>query len=411
MFVVLSVIFIDLIGFSIIFPIFPVLQNIYGFTSANIGYVVVIFSAFMVLGALVFGILSDKYGRKYTLALPLIGAAFAYLWTSQSETVLHFLIGRAFSGFFAGAYSVAFAIASDLSSKENRIKNMSMIGAMFGLSFVIGPVIGGNLHTILPYILGNDFYTSRGLTDSNMDKHIAEIPFIFSAVMSLLAGLLTLICFKETFKPIKNTKKSSISDVVKSFFKSYSQPKMLVPTFMTMILTSILSGLQVFLGVWMAQSFNTTTQYIGYFWSFTAIIMIVTQFIIRSFFAKTNPIKITIVAWLGLAIGLVIMSYADTFIHLCLSSVVFYISFSFLQSSINTSVSLGGSENQQGLVFGMNQSINGLGRIIGPNLVGMIITITASFTTVWLYLGIVAVIMSIIAIIFAKKQKLITFEI
>ncbi len=405
MLILLFVLLVELVGSTLIFPIFPLLLNVYDFTPSNISNVIVVFSIPMILGALCIGILSDKYGRKYILGFSLIGATLSYFWTSQAETVFSFLIGRAFSGFFTGGYSVVFASAADLSTKENRIKNMSMLGATIGLSFVIGPIIGGNIHFVLPYLPGLDFDLGSNLENCRNARSLIKMTFIFSAVMSLIASLLIFVLFKETFKPNINNLNSSIKHIFKEFLNSYSQSKMLVPTFMNMVLTAILSGIQVYLGIWMANIFNISTAHLGYFWGATAVIMLLSQIVLRSLFFKVNPIKINIYSWIMLALGLIIMSYSNNFALLCISAAIFYIAYSFLQSSLNTSVSISGNENQQGLVFGINQSINGLGRTFGPPLVGMIITATNSYSIVWLYLGGVAIVMSFIGIIFAKTQK------
>ena len=165
-------VFLDLVGFSIIFPIFPRLLEHYvaleGAESAigrlqtwlveltgsgeGADFAVVtlfggilgsIYSLLQFLFAPFWGSLSDRRGRRSTLLLTLLGTALSYLlWFFAGSFAL--LIGaRVLGGIMAGNISIASAAVSDTTSGADRAKGMGIVGMAIGLGFVVGPAIGG----------------------------------------------------------------------------------------------------------------------------------------------------------------------------------------------------------------------------------------------------------------------------
>ena len=66
-FILLLVVFIDLIGFGIVIPILPLLVQKSGGGAFMVGAIIAIFSLFQFIFSPILGRLSDKYGRKPVL--------------------------------------------------------------------------------------------------------------------------------------------------------------------------------------------------------------------------------------------------------------------------------------------------------------------------------------------------------
>ncbi len=67
--IILLTVLLDIVGFGIIIPSLPFIIRDFGLTENWVGIVFAIFSIGMFLGGIVFGRLSDIYGRKRLLAV------------------------------------------------------------------------------------------------------------------------------------------------------------------------------------------------------------------------------------------------------------------------------------------------------------------------------------------------------
>ena len=228
--VVFLIIFLDMVGFSVIFPLFPDMLNHYleleeeiekggGFLKDFVSLIngmgfdqeggnnflrfeTVVFGG--VLGSLyailqfffapVWGRLSDKFGRRPILLLTVGGTCLGYLLWVFAGSFWVLVLSRVVGGVASGNLSVATASIADVTSRESRSKGMAFVGVAFGLGFILGPALGGWASTMDP--LGSD---ARGVFVLN--------EFSLAAVISLALGVLNWVwlasCFKETLPPEK----------------------------------------------------------------------------------------------------------------------------------------------------------------------------------------------------------------
>jgi MFS family permease len=93
---------------------------------------------------LLWGKLSDIYGRKvmFQISIALFLAASALVGLSQSMMFL--VLARGLQGIGAGGImSLAFAIIGDILSPRERGKYMGLMGSVFLVAMVVGPALGG----------------------------------------------------------------------------------------------------------------------------------------------------------------------------------------------------------------------------------------------------------------------------
>ncbi len=163
LFSVIFVVFIDLLGFSLILPLLPYYAEKYGATQFVTGLLVASYAAMQLLGAPLLGRLSDRFGRRPVLLASVfgtflgflllgfadpLGTALARIFDPQAANfyVLTILfVSRMVDGLTGGNLSVAQAYISDVTDAQNRSKGLGLIGAAFGLGFIIGPATGGLL--------------------------------------------------------------------------------------------------------------------------------------------------------------------------------------------------------------------------------------------------------------------------
>lgn len=164
---VFVIVFIDLLGFSLILPLLPYYANRFGATPAIVGLLTGAYAAAQLIGAPVLGRLSDRYGRRPVLLVSIFGTLLGFLllglaepvgravangfglsWLSVNAAILTVLfVSRILDGLTGGNISVAQAYITDITDETNRARGLGLIGAAFGLGFMIGPAVGGALST------------------------------------------------------------------------------------------------------------------------------------------------------------------------------------------------------------------------------------------------------------------------
>jgi DHA1 family tetracycline resistance protein-like MFS transporter len=157
------IVFIDLLGFSLILPLLPYYAETYGATPFIVGLLVASYAAAQLIGAPLLGRLSDRIGRRPVLLLSVAGTCVGFLLLGFAdplgrlladqiapEAVNAIILGllffsRILDGLTGGNITVAQAYITDVTDDQNRAKGLGLIGAAFGLGFIIGPAAGGAL--------------------------------------------------------------------------------------------------------------------------------------------------------------------------------------------------------------------------------------------------------------------------
>lgn len=169
--VIFLTVFLDLVGFSVIFPLFPAMLDWYlpregpgsligelistieavtpggaetFLTSVLFGGILgSLYSLLQFVASPFWGRLSDRFGRRQILLFTVGGTFLSYLlWIFSGQFVL-LVIARVIGGLMAGNIAVATAAVADVTTRETRTKGMGLIGMAFGLGFIVGPAIGG----------------------------------------------------------------------------------------------------------------------------------------------------------------------------------------------------------------------------------------------------------------------------
>lgn len=144
------VVFIDMMGVSIIIPIMPTLITSLTDTSlgeaASIGgYLFATYAVMQFVFAPILGGLSDRFGRRLVLLFALAGLVADYVLMALAPTIEWLFVGRILAGIFGATWPVANACVADVSDDKTRTRNFGLIAGAAGLGFVFGPVLGGAL--------------------------------------------------------------------------------------------------------------------------------------------------------------------------------------------------------------------------------------------------------------------------
>lgn len=145
LFSIFLIVFIDLLGFSLILPLLPYYADTFGSNAFVTGLLVASYAAMQLIGAPLLGRFSDRFGRRPILLVSIFGTFLGFLLLAFANSLWMLFASRILDGFTGGNLSVAQAYIADVTDEKNRSKGLGLVGAAFGLGFIIGPVTGGFL--------------------------------------------------------------------------------------------------------------------------------------------------------------------------------------------------------------------------------------------------------------------------
>src|SRR5215471_13606909 len=158
--VVLSVVYIDMLGIGLAFPVLPrLIEQFVGGSVSKASYIygalAAAYSLMQFLFAPLVGALSDRYGRRPVILLALAGMGVNYFLLAFAPSLWLFALGRMIAGAFGATLTAAGAYLADITPPEKRAQSFGLIGAAFGFGFITGPALGGVLGGIdlrLPFL-------------------------------------------------------------------------------------------------------------------------------------------------------------------------------------------------------------------------------------------------------------------
>src|SRR5271154_5743364 len=180
--ILILIVFIDLVGFGLVIPLLPFYAQRFGGSPLQMTLLFATYSLMSMVGAPLWGRLSDRVGRRPVLMASMAASALAYLWLAFATELWMLFAARAFAGACAGNIAAAQAYIADVTPPEQRAKGMGMIGAAFGLGFMIGPVLGG-------VVAGSDLATAD-----------LETPGLIAAGLSLVAFVGVIVLLPESLR-------------------------------------------------------------------------------------------------------------------------------------------------------------------------------------------------------------------
>ncbi|MEZ5277489.1 MAG: MFS transporter [Opitutaceae bacterium] len=395
--VIFLTLYLDLVGFSIIFPLYPemltyyleldgnsgLLAGLLGFldrlsTAAGTGghFTPVLFGG--VLGSLYaflqfafspfWGALSDRFGRRSILLLTVSGTALSYLIWIFSGNFLLLVLARLCGGLMSGNISVATAAVADVTSRADRAKGMGLIGAAFGLGFVTGPAIGGVFSLVNPL----DHFPQLASLGVN--------PFSGAATVAFLLACLNLFWiwrrFSESLPPERRSTASIASRNPIALLLARHEPPVRRTNHVYFLFIFAFAGMEFTLSFLAVSRFDFSTVQITGMMVYVGLILIITQgLIVRRAAPKVGERRMAITGLALVMAAFVILGLAPSPTLLYVGLTVMGLGSGLTTPSLTALVSLYTNASHQGRVLGTFRSLGSLGRATGP--------IIASFVFWW----------------------------
>ena len=145
LYTLLSVMFINMLGFGVIVPFLPFYAASFHATPWQIGLVFSAYSLGSFFGEPFWGRLSDRIGRKPILISTVGANCLCYGALAFAPNIWVAIVIRVLGGMAAGNGSVVQGYIADVTPAEHRAGRMAKLGAAYNLGFILGPFVGGIL--------------------------------------------------------------------------------------------------------------------------------------------------------------------------------------------------------------------------------------------------------------------------
>jgi DHA1 family tetracycline resistance protein-like MFS transporter len=358
--------FLDNFGLAIVYPIFTPLflsgdPSILSYHSsffertALLGLTIAIFPLAQFFGAPLIGELSDRFGRKKTFCITILGTCLGYAVTGLGIAIDHLpllFFGRLWTGFFAGNLTICLAAIADISiDEETRTKNFGILAAVGGLSFIFAIFIGGSLSILA-----------------------SSLAFWLITVLSLVNFYCMLRFFHESHPPPSAPKKGlrlleGIHNIRAALEKGTTRRIYMIYFFFMMCWSTSMQFLPAFL----IKNYTVSTHAlvltfmgIGAMWSLSNLVAN------RSLAKHFHPPKTLTVCLSTMSILLLLMLVPE---KLPMAMGIFFAAAFFgglSWTNCLATVSLSADASIQGRILGVNQSVGALAAILAPTLGGVI---------------------------------------
>jgi MFS family permease len=245
------------------------------------------------------GSLTDRFGRKWAMAISLLGNAVGYLLMSQASTMPQFAILMSITGFFNPLYRVAAdAMMADLIPMEKRADAYSMLRMGNNVGVALGPAIGG-------------FVASASYT----------IAFICAATGMIAYSALISFRAQETLPEHSAGGTPEVGTL--AGYKVVLGDRPYVSFIASFTLVNMSAALVwVLLGVYTKQNFGITESHYGLLPTTNALMVVFFQVLVTTWTKRRTPLMVMALGSLCYAVGVGSVAFGQGFWGFWLSMVV-----------------------------------------------------------------------------------------
>ena len=343
------VVAVDSASFGLLLPVVPFFVNQLtgSFNAIAVTSVTAIYSGLQFLGAPVIGRLSDRWGRRGILTIAVGISALALIGQSLSTSLTMLLLFSALNGASSGVFAISQAMVADaVEDRDRRTVGFGAIGAALGLGFIIGPGLGGALGAINP-----------------------RYPFVVAAVFCIINLILIRLHLPESRQQQSQSDLDQQRQPNPLLTAGSGRLRKLISIYFLFYLGfSAFSGIFVLAAKdrfnWGPQPTSLVLVYVG------VVAVIVQGALLPKLLKRLRPDRLSMIGLTLVAIAMFGVSVIEQGSSLYITQLLFAGGVGLSTPGLRSAMSLCVSEDQQGVLGGLTQSVVSLTSLIGPLLAG-----------------------------------------
>jgi MFS family permease len=341
--ILMSVAFVDMLGFAMIFPLLPFYALRLGGQAWVVGPLVASFSIAQLASAPLWGRVSDRYGRRPVLLIGLSTAAAAYVIFGFATSILLLFASRIVQGAGGGTTGVVQAYVSDATDPAQRARGFGWLSASTSAGVMIGPAIGSLAAHLGPAAPGlvaaglcllNVVFAWRVLPESMPKRELAPRTGIRTAVLRVI---------RHPGAP---------------------QPRLI---WIYAVGMGAFASLSAVLALYLKARFGITARTIGYVFVYLGALSVIMRALILGWlvdrFGETRVMRLGTAM---LALGMVLVTIPRSIWSMALFLALVPIGTALLFPSVTALVSHLTDPKEFGQTLSVQQTFGGVARVVGP---------------------------------------------
>jgi DHA1 family multidrug resistance protein-like MFS transporter len=372
-----------MLGFGVVIPVYPFYIQSMGASGKELGLLIAISPALQLVFSPIWGIVSDRVGRKPVLMVGILGYGLSmFLFGLATELWMLYVLRALGAVLSAATLPTTYAYISDSTTEEDRSGAMGVLGAATGLGMMLGPAVGGWLGTVS-----------------------LSAPFFITAAFCLLTLVMIALFLPESL-PAEARAAVSKED------RRLVRPRelwhaMLGPLgvlfFLTALVSFALSNFQGIFGLYALQVFGFGTQEVGWIMTAVAVVAALGQGLLTGPLTKRfGDVSVMRVCLLLSAVSFGLILLANDFWTFLLTISFFILPNALLRVTV-VSLTSQRAEMGQGAAMGLSNSFTSLGRIVGPIWAGYSYDVDAAYP---FWSGVVAMLVGfVVSLVWVRPEQ------
>lgn len=349
---ILGVTFIDIVGFSMLIPMLPYFVTHFGASPFVVGVLFSTFSLCQFVSAPLWGVVSDRLGRKMVLIISQIGATIGWAMLGLAPNIATALavapiavvfVARVVEGVSGGNIGITQAYVADLVEPRERSRAFGLIGAMFAAGMVFGPAGGGILYA----------------------RYGFAVPFLVAAALQFATLIITIVMLPESRARTHEEDRFSFRALLASFAK----PRLGRVLWQKLAISLALYGWFAVFALFLQRQLAFSLARTDYLFSIFAVFNVfMNAVLVGRVSARLGDRWMSNLGLVSLVAGFATVPFVHDIYVLCGLMLLFAFGFALTNTGVTALISNAASDRDQGMVLGTSSSLDSLSGIIAPSI-------------------------------------------
>lgn len=353
--------FVDMMGLLVVVPLIPFYADSMGGHGLVVGLLMSSFAVAQLLSAPLWGRVSDRFGRRPALLIGLSAAAVAYVIFAFANTLWLLFLSRLVQGAGGGTVGVLNAYVADVTEPDQRAKSLGWLSAATSAGVALGPLIGS--------------------AASHWGPHA---PGLLAAALCVLNIGFARIFLPEshTTRAAGNPPERSLDAVLGVLTRTTDPATRLIWVYA--VAMGAFMGSQSVLALFLKHRHAFTETTIGGFYTYIGVIAVLARAVLLGpAVDRLGETRLSRVGTVLLALGLIGLPLTFNLPTLAVAAALVPLGTAFTFPCVTALLSRLVDPGQRGLYMGVQQTFGGVGRVIGPALIGAMYQFMPTLIAFW----------------------------